>query len=256
MRALMAIAKREWRSMFISPLAWALLAVLMAINAFMFNAALQNYVMQQVQFQAYRGMDGGQSITQWIVAPTFGNAAVLLLLLMPLITMRLLADEKRRNTWEALASSPVTPMQIVLGKYLGLLFFIATTLLLLALLPLSLYFYGSPDTGQVLSGLLGLFLVSAAFGAVGLATSSATKNPMVAAVTGFGVLLLLWIISWMGKAGGEGIEPVLNYLSIMQHYERFLMGVITSADLVYFLLVIAGGLLFARQRLLADRIAA
>ncbi|MBF0186166.1 MAG: ABC transporter permease, partial [Magnetococcales bacterium] len=102
--------------------------------------------------------------------------------------------------------------------------------------------------------LLGLFLLASSFGAVGLATSSATDNPVVAALTAFGVLLLLWVASWMGDAGGNSLGAVLSYLSITNHYQNFLTGVISSTDLIYFLLLAAVGLLFARQRLAAERI--
>ncbi|MEO5348557.1 MAG: ABC transporter permease subunit [Magnetococcus sp. YQC-3] len=253
MRAIFTIAQRELRNMFLSPMAWTLLAVLFAITAYMFMAAVFNYQIKQVQFQAFGEM-AKLSLTDWTIAPMLGNAAVLLLLIMPMITMRLFAEEKRRGTWAAIASSPLSPMEIILGKYLGLLFFLLITVALLALPPLMLFLFGKPDIGQTLSGLLGLFLLSAAFGAVGLASSSATDNPIVAALTAFGVLLLLWVASWMGESGGSGVATLLNYLSLTGHYQNFLTGVVSSTDLFYFLLLAAIGLLFARQRLMAERI--
>ncbi|MBF0161642.1 MAG: ABC transporter permease subunit [Magnetococcales bacterium] len=253
MRAVLTIASRELRSLFLSPLAWTLLAVLFAIAAYMFMAAVFNYQIKQVQFQAF-GESGKFSLTDWTVAPMLGNAAVLLLLIMPMLTMRLFAEEKRRGTWAAIASSPLAPMEIILGKYMGLLLFLAITVSLLALPPLLLFFFGNPDPGQLLSGLLGLFLLAASFGAVGLAASSATDNPIVAALAAFGLLLLLWVASWMGEAGGSGVAVLLNYLSLTNHYQNFLTGVVSSTDLVYFLLLAAVGLLFARQRLMAERI--
>lgn len=253
MRSILIIALREFKGMFLSPLAWTLQAVLFAITAYMFSASVLNYQIKQMQFQAYGGAQK-LSLTDWTVAPTFGNAAVLLLLIMPLVTMRLFAEEKRRGTWAAIACSPLSPMQIILGKYLGLIYFLGLTVALLAIPPMLLFLFGHPDLGQVLSGLLGLFLVASAFGAVGLAASSATENPMVAALLAFGLLLLLWIASWMGESGGGVVESTLAYLSLINHYENFLKGVVSSADLAYFLLLSAGGLLFARQRLLADQI--
>lgn len=253
MRALFTIALRELRTMFLSPMAWTLLAVLFAITSYMFMAAVFNYQIKQVQFQSF-GEVTKLSLTDWTVAPMLGNAAVLLLLIMPMLTMRLFAEERRRGTWAAIASSPLSPMEIILGKYLGLLLFLLITVALLAMPPLMLFFFGKPDIGQTLSGLIGLFLLSAAFGAVGLAASSATDNPIVAALTAFGVLLLLWIASWMGESGGSSLATVLNYLSLTGHYQNFLAGVVSSTDLVYFLLLAAIGLLFARQRLMAERI--
>lgn len=253
MRAIITIAWREMRGMFHSPLAWTLLAVLFAICAYMFNAALLNYQIQMMEYQAY-GMHSSLPLTERTIAPMLGNAAVLLLLLIPLLSMRLIAEEKRQGTWPALACSPLSPMVIILGKYLGLLFFLAITVSLLGMIPLTLYAYGNPDTGQLLAGLLGLFLTAAAFGAVGLAASSATDNPNVAAVASFGVLLMLWISSWMGSASGGMVDKTLAYLSLMNHYQNFLTGMISSSDLLYFLLLSTAGLLFARQRILAERI--
>ncbi|MBF0294776.1 MAG: ABC transporter permease subunit [Magnetococcales bacterium] len=253
MSAILTLAVREVRGMFHSPLAWTLLAVLFSICAYMFNASLLNYQIQMMEYQAY-GMRGALPLTERTIAPMLGNAAVLLLLIMPLLSMRLIAEEKRQGTWPALASSPLSPMVIVMGKYLGLLFFIAIAIGVLAIIPLTLYPYGNPDTGQFLAGLVGLFLTAASFGAVGLAASSATENPNVAAVASFGVLLLLWIVSWMGNASGGALDKTLAYFSLMTHYQNFLTGLISSADLVYFVLLSAAGVLFARHRLLAERI--
>ena len=253
MRAACTIALRELRSLFLSPLAWTLLAVLFAITAYMFMAAVFNYQVKQVQFQSF-GEIPKLSLTDWTIAPMLGNAAVLLLLIMPMLTMRLFAEEKRRGTWAAIASSPLSPMEIILGKYLGLLLFLAITVTLLAVPVGLLFLFGTPDLGQTLSGLGGLFLLASAFGAVGLAASSATDNPMVAALVAFGVLLLLWVASWVGESGGSGVSTVLSYLSLTNHYQNFLTGVVNSTDLVYFLLLAAVGLLFARQRLMAERI--
>lgn len=253
MRAVRTIALRELRSMFLSPLAWTLLAVLFAITAYMLMAAVFNYQLKQMQFQAF-GEAAKLSLTDWTIAPMLGNTAVLLLLIMPMLTMRLFADEKRRGTWSAIASSPLSPMEIILGKYLGLLLFLAITVILLSLPVFLLYLFGSPDFGQTLSGLVGLFLLSAAFGAVGLAASSATDNPIVAALAAFGILLLLWVASWLGDSGGGSMGVILGYLSLTNHYQNFLTGVVSSTDLIYFLLLAAAGLLFAQQRLMAERI--
>lgn len=249
-RPILTIAWREWRTMFLSPLAWTLLAVLFALSAYMFVANIDQFTERQ-QFRAMGGSNR-LSITDWVVAPMFGNAAVLLLLILPMLTMRLVAEEKRRLTWPVLASSPLNPMQIILGKYLGLLMFLLNTVILLAVPPLALSFFATMDYGQVVSGLLGLFLVAATFGAIGLAASSATDNPIVAAISTFGVLLLLWIAAWMGQSNGGPVEQTLNYLSLIGHYESFLKGVVSSDDLVYFILLSAFGLLFARQRLAAE----
>ncbi|MBF0124418.1 MAG: ABC transporter permease subunit [Magnetococcales bacterium] len=256
LRPIVTIALREWRSMFLSPLAWTLIGVLFAIVSYMFVGAISRYHEQQFAYGSFGGGASQLPLTDMVVAPMFGNVAVLLLLVLPLITMRLLADEKRHGSWPALASSPITAGQIVLGKYGGLLLFLMMSVGLLSLPAWLLFGFGHPDGGQILSGLIGLLLVSATFGAIGLAASSATDNPMVAAITTFGMLLLLWIASWTGEAAGDRIEKILSYLSLINHYENFLKGVISSADLSYFLLCSAAGLLYARQRLVTERISA
>lgn len=253
MRTILIIGVREVRSMFLSPLAWTLLAILFSVCSYMFSVAAINYQESQLQYQGL-GKDADFSLTDAVVTPTFGNAAVLFLLIMPLITMRLIAEEKRHHTWSALASSPLTPMVILLGKYLGLLFFLVISVGLLGMLPVVLFMLGNPDLGQILAGFLGLFLLLAAFGAVGLAASSSTDNPLVAALWTFGVLLSLWIISWIGGSGDGALATVLTYLSLLNHYHALLTGVVDSADLAYFVLLTMAGLLFARQRLMAERI--
>ncbi|MBF0311027.1 MAG: ABC transporter permease [Magnetococcales bacterium] len=244
------LARREWFALFRSPLAWTLLGVTSAMAGFMFYSALSLFQAQKMQFQMY-GSNANLSLTQLTVGPTFGNVAIILMLLIPLLTMRLVAEEKRRNTWEALVSSPLSPLQIVLGKYLGFLLFLAVLVGLLSLMPLTLFLYGNPDKGQVFTTLLGLFLLAGSFGAVGLAASCATENPVVAAILSFGTLLLLWILGWSGDSTPVG--TLFNYLCVVPHFESFLKGVISSADLAYFLLLSSAGLLVARQRLLAQR---
>ena len=252
MNAIWTIATKEWREMFQTPLAWTVLGIFFAITAYIFRGGVVSYQLSQMQFQTY-GMDQAQSLTNWAVMPIFANGSVLLLLMMPLLTMRLIATEKQNETWPAIVSSPITPWQIILGKYLGLLFFLAIITVLLAILPLTLYPYGNPDTGQILAAFLGFFLLAASFGAVGLAASSATEKPMVAAMITFGILLMLWIISMVGQSGGGG-SPVLDYLSIINHYYQFLQGIVTTTDISYFVLLSASGLTFARHRLLAEKI--
>ncbi|MEO5365405.1 MAG: ABC transporter permease [Magnetococcus sp. WYHC-3] len=251
MNAILRLARREVQALFLSPLAWTLLAVLFALCAYMFGAAVELYLARQMQFRAMGG--GDLPLTAMTVAPLYGNAAVLMLLILPLFTMRLIAEEKRRDTWPALLSSPLSSTQIILGKYLGLLAFLAATLALLGLLPLTLTAFGNPDMGMVLGGLLGLFLLCAAFGAVGLATSSIGDNPIVSALLGFGALLALWILAWAGQMG-DAPDSLLEQLSLMTHFEPFLRGLVRSGDLYYFLALSTLGLLFARHRLEADRI--
>jgi ABC-2 type transport system permease protein len=237
-----AIAGRELRSLFLSPLAWTLLAVVQVILAYMFSAQVDFFLQVQPRLPA---MPNAPGATEIIVAPLLGNAAIVLLLVMPLLTMRLVSDELRNQTLSLLFSAPLTMTDIVLGKFLGMLAFVAILVLLIALMPLSLLAAGRLDYGMLLAGLFGLFLLLAAFAAIGLFMSTLTAQPTVAAISTFGALLLLWIVDWSSQGAGGA----LSYLSMLRHYEALLRGVFNSTDVIYYALVIVGFVVLAIRRL-------
>ena len=247
---ILRIAARELKGLFLSPMAWSILAVVQFILAYLFLAQIDTYMQYAPQLA---GMQDAPGVTDVVVAPLFGNAAVVLLLVAPLITMRVLSEEKRNRTLTLLMSAPVSMSEIVLGKYLGVLGFFAALLGLLALMPLSLFAGTSLDVGKLLSGLLGLSLLVGAFAAAGLYMSSLTEQPTIAAVSSFGLLLLLWIINWAGSSG-EQVSGVLSYLSLVQHYDSLLKGLFNSTDVAYYLLFILTFLVLSIQRLDANRL--
>jgi ABC-2 type transport system permease protein len=247
---ILRIAARELKGLFLSPMAWSILAVVQFILAYLFLAQIDTYMQYAPQLA---GMQDAPGVTDVVVAPLFGNAAVVLLLVAPLITMRVLSEEKRNRTLTLLMSAPVSMSEIVLGKYLGVLGFFAALLGLLALMALSLFAGTSLDTGKLLSGLLGLSLLVGAFAAAGLYMSSLTEQPTIAAVSSFGLLLLLWVINWAGGSG-EQVSGVLSYLSLVQHYDSLLKGLFNSADVAYYLLFILTFLVLSIQRLDANRL--
>lgn len=242
---ILTIAGRELRSLFLSPLAWTLLGVVQVILAWMFSVQVDFYLQIQPRLAA---MPGAPGVTEIIVAPLFGNAAFVLLLVMPLLTMRLVSEELRNRTLPLLFSAPVSMTAIVLGKYLAILGFIVILLGLIALMPLSLLLAGAIDPGMLASALLGLFLLLAGFAAVGLFMSTLTSQPTIAAVATFGALLLLWIIDWSSAAGGAGSET-LAWLSMLRHYEPLLRGAFSTTDVAYYLLVILTFLVLGIRRL-------
>jgi ABC-2 type transport system permease protein len=244
------IAGRELRSLFLSPLAWTILGVVQLILAYMFLSQIDYYLILQPRLA---GLPGAPGITDLIVAPLFGNAAVVLLLVSPLISMRLISDERRNQTISLLLSAPVSMSEIVLGKFLGMLAFNGIMLALIALMPISLLAGGSLDSGKFLSCLLGLALLLSAFSALGLYMSSLSAQPGVAAVGSFGALLLLWIIDWAGNAGGNTSE-LFAYLSMLRHYENLLKGLVDTADLSYFALFIGSFLILSIRRLDNERL--
>ncbi|MBK8163840.1 MAG: ABC transporter permease [Gammaproteobacteria bacterium] len=239
------IAARELRSLFFSPLAWTVLAVVQIIVAYLFLVQVDFFLQIQPRLPQLPGAPG---LTEIVVAPTFGNAALILLLVVPLLTMRLVSDELRNQTLSLLFSAPVSMTAIILGKYCGVLGFLLIQLLLIALLPCALLLGGTLDFGILASGLIGLFLLLAGFAAVGLFMSTLTAQPVIAAISTFGVLLLLWIVDWSGTAASKGSD-VLGYLSLLRHYESLLKGVFNSTDVAYYLLLSALFVILSIRRL-------
>ncbi len=242
------IAGKELRSLFMSPLAWTILAVVEFLMAYLFLGQLEFFLQLQAQLAA---LDNAPGVTELVVSRSLANASIILLLIIPLLTMRLISEERRNQSLPLLFSAPLSMTEIILGKYLGVMGFLLIQLGLIALLPLSLYLGGTLDTGLFAAGLLALFLLCAAFSAIGLYISTLTAQPTVAAVATFGALLLLWIIDW---SGGGDTESVLHYVSILRHYESLLGGVFKSSDVIYYLLVIATFITLSIRRLDADRL--
>ncbi|OGT19776.1 MAG: ABC transporter permease [Gammaproteobacteria bacterium RBG_16_57_12] len=247
---ILTIAGRELRSLFLSPLAWSILAVVELILGFMFLSQIDAYLMAQPQLAM---MESAPGITDFIIAPLFGNAAVVLLLALPLVTMRLISEERRNQTISLLMSAPLSMTEIALGKYLGILGFVLIMLGMIVLMPLSLLLGGSLDLGMLASGTLGLALLLASFAAIGLFMSTLTAHPAVAAIATFGTLLLLWILDLSASGGGQE-DNVLRYLSLLRHFEPMLRGGFDSTDFVYFLLIIATFLILSIRRLDAYRL--
>lgn len=247
---ILAIAKREFRSMYLSPMAWVLLAVIQVILAWSFFSSIDVFFNIQSDLSTIKNAPG---VTDLIVTPLFEVASIILLMITPLLTMRLISEEKRNKTISLLLSSPLSITEIVVGKYLGLLFFIVTVLLLISLMPLSLSMGTELDFSKLFSGLFGLFLMLAAFSAAGLYMSSLTDNPMIAAISTFGLLLLLWIIN-NNSATAMGDSSVLNYLSLHMHFSALLRGILNTSDIAYFVLFIFGFIVLAIRSLETQRL--
>lgn len=244
------IAGREFRTLFLSPLAWTLLGVSQLILAYMFLTQIDYYLSIQPKLI---GIAGAPGVTDLVVAPLFGNAAVILLLITPLLTMRAISDERRNKTISLLFSAPISMSDIVIGKFLAIYAFLLLILGLIVLMPLSLLTVGELDSGKFLACILALALLMAAFSALGLYMSAISPQPTVAAVASFGALLLLWIIDWAGSNSGNSSE-LFAYISIMRHYENLLRGLVNSSDLLYFILFIASFLILSIRRLDNDRL--
>lgn len=242
---ILTLAKRELHSLFLSPLAWIILAVTQFILAWVFFASIDVFFNLQSELKAVPNAPG---ITDLVIAPLFETASILLLMVTPLLTMRQLSEEQRNKTLTLLISSPLSITDIILGKYLGMLAFMFIFILMISLMPFSLQLGSTLDTGKVVSGLLGLFLILAALSAAGLYFSSLTDNPVIAAISTFGLLLLLWIIS-SNDVKTLDQTNVLDYLSLTHHFSNLLRGLFNTADLVYFALFIISFLVLAIRQL-------
>lgn len=239
------IAAREWRGLFLSPLAWTLLAVTQALLSWIFIILINDFQNMQGRLA---GLEHAPGVTDLVVAPLFRVAAWALLLLTPLLTMRLFSEERRAGTLDLLLSAPVSATQIVLGKYLGVLIFLLGVVALTALMPLALMTGAALDGGKLLAGLLGLSLLAASFAAAGLYLSSLTAQPLIAATATFGLLLAFWIVGAVGA--GQGIaSQFFGYLSLPRHHDALLLGLVRSEDVAYYLLFSAAFLGLTIRRL-------
>ncbi len=244
------IARREFNAMFLSPLAWIILAVIQIILSYMFLANLDSFFLLQPQLIQLENTPG---VTDIVIAPLMQVAAIVLLMVMPLLTMRAIAEEKRNRTLSLLVSAPLGMTEIVLGKYLALVLFVVVLISMLMLMPLSLYLGTSLDVGKLLAIGLGMLLLLSAFAAIGLYLSSLTENQTIAAISTFGVLLMLWIIDWVGASLSDG-QTVVAYLSLLQHHQALLEGVFDTADIAYYLLLIVGFLGLTIRQLERERL--
>jgi ABC-2 type transport system permease protein len=244
------IAIRELKNLFLSPLAWAIMAVLQLILAYLFLSQLDTFMLLQPRLA---GIEGAPGVTDIVVAPLLQTSGFLMLLVAPAITMRVFSDERRNRTLSLLLSAPVSMTDIVLGKFLGVTLFFLLLLALLAAMPLALYAGTTLDAGKLAAGLLGLALLLAAIAAIGVFMSSLTEQPVVAAISTLGLLMMLWIIDWSGDSG-EGMTDLLPYLSLKTHFESFLKGLFSTTDVAYYLLLIATFLILGIRRLDQQRL--
>ena len=254
MSNVLAIAQKELRSYFFSPIAYVVIGFFVFIFGYFFAANLSAFL----RFSMQAGMFGGGAqvlnVNEHMIRPLLLNSGLILAFVLPFITMRSYAEEKRSGTIELLLSSPLTDVQIIIGKYLGAMALFALMLAVTLLHVGLLFIYGEPELLPVLSGYLGLFLMGGAFIAVGLLISSMTRSQILA---GFGtvvVLLLLWTISWMADpAGGSTTSQLVGYLSMPDHYNDFSKGVIDTKHLGFYVSFITFALFLTARSVDTER---
>ncbi|MBM3785255.1 MAG: ABC transporter [Acidobacteria bacterium] len=243
MNNILAIAQKELKSYFVSPIAYALLAIYALICGWFSLIAIANFIEMSQMGQGPADLNG------YVIAPVVSNAGVLSLFLIPMITMRLFAEEKRQGTIELLVTSPITDMEIILGKLLGAMGMYGAVLLIKLLCLSFVFMFGSPDWRPLLTAYLGLFLQGSALLSIGMFVSNTTRNQIVAGVVTFGLALLMWTLDWGTTFKSDGWAKVLAYLSLTAHFNSFARGVIDSKDAIFFLSVIGLGIFLTARSL-------
>ncbi|MBM3215515.1 ABC transporter permease [Candidatus Poribacteria bacterium] len=229
MRHIRAVFVRELYAYFVSPIAYFVIVPFLLVSGFFFTAAFSYFAMGSVP-NAPNELVGGMLQTM----------SLLLVLVTPLLTMRLFSDEKRTGTMELLLTSPLREAEIVIGKFLASWALLCLILLGTTPYPIFVRRYGNPDIAPILTGYLGILLLGACLLALGLMVSSTTRNQIVAAVSSFGLSLVLWVISFLPESlgafeGYKAIRPGLVYLSLQQHLDEFTRGVIAVKDVIFYL---------------------
>jgi len=254
MSNILAIAHKELKSYFASPIAYIVIGFWALLYGYFFVALLNYFVRQSMQM-GQMGMQGPQAmnLNQQLIRPLLQNVLILILFLMPMVTMRSYSEEKRSGTIELLLTSPLTDFQIIMGKFLGAMALygamLAVTLIHVGLL----FVYGRPEWKPVMTAYLGLLLLGGCFISVGLFISSLTKNQIVAFVATFATFLMLWVITWIGSFSGPTIDKLTQYLSIVDHYDDFGKGVIDTTHLIYYVSFITFGLFLTAKAVDSER---
>ena len=251
-RNIMAIAGKELRSYFASPMAYIIIGLFALLFGVFFNAFLQAFL-DESQRSAMMGGGGALNVNDRMIRGVLLNAAIIILFVMPMITMRTYAEEKRSGTIELLLTSPLTDVQIILGKFLGAMGLFAAMLLVTMLDVAILFRLGNPEWKPIVTGYLGLLLMGGCFISVGLLISSLTKNQIVAGFMTFAVFLLLWVINWFGEGSGPTGRAVLSFLSITEHLDDFTRGIIDTKHVVYYLSFITFGLFLTAKSVDSER---
>ena len=248
MRNIWTICRRELYAYFVSPIAWVLLTIFAFLSGAFTYLISAAFVRASIEGQM-SGQTFPMNVNEQVIAPLFSNMAVVGLFLIPLISMRLFAEEKRQGTIELLVTSPVHDLEIIMGKWLSAVLMYGALLVVLLADYSFLFIYGNPDWKPVATGFLGILLQGGCLLAFGTFISTLTRNQIVAGAIGFALALVLWILNWTTSFGNSDTVQVLNYLSIVSHMDSFSRGVIDTKDLIYYLSMIFFGLFLTARSL-------
>lgn len=241
MSNVLTIFRKELNSYFNSPIAYLVMAFFGLISGYFFYVYVAMFVSRGMESQMMgRGMP--MDVNEWVIRPLLSNVSVVGLFMIPMITMRLFAEEKRSGTIELLATSPVRDIEVILGKWLAAVTLYASVLAISALSVATLFLYGKPDLAPIVTGYLGLLLQGGALLAIGTFISTTTKNQIIAAFATFAVSLLLWVLDWVSSFETAAWAKVIAYMSVITHLDPFAKGVLDSKDIIFYVSVIFLGL--------------
>jgi ABC-2 type transport system permease protein len=240
-RTIWIICQKELRSYFASPIAYLLLTMFALIFGFFFWNAVGYFNLMGLESQM-RGQSFPMNINEQVIRPLLSNVSVIGLFFIPMITMRLFAEEKRTGTIELLVTSPIRDIETILGKWLAAMMMYLCMLAFTALNFAFLFRFGNPDWKPLAIGYLGLILQAGGLLAIGTFISTLTRNQIIAGAATFGACLLLWVFSWVAGYETATWAKVMSYMSVTDHFESFAKGVLDSKDLVFFVSLIFFGL--------------
>lgn len=236
-----AIVAKELRSACTSPIMYVVVAVFLVIFGVLSYIAVVNAGTQAIRLMQIQGLAAKINLNDLVFRPTFYSTAIILLLVLPILTMRSFAEERKLKTFELLMTSPIGINHIVAGKFVAVFLIYLGMLALTGVVPVVLAMFNSFDWAPVFTGYLGLLLMGALFLAVGLLASAVTENQIIAAFLSFGILLSVWLMGAMGSILGDTpVGNTISYLSFIEHYDRLVRGLVDTKDLVYY----ASGILF------------
>jgi ABC-2 type transport system permease protein len=235
MRGFWSVYRKELYSLFCSPIFYVVGFIFLVIAGYFFYGAMIFYSYYSLEASQDPMAAAQLSLTEMVMRPFFLDVSVVLLLIAPLLTMRVYAEERKSGTLELLFTYPITDHATVLAKFASLVSILGVILLGTVPSILLLGYVGNPNWPSIVSGYLGMFLLGSSFLALGLFTSALTQNQIIAAMLSFGSLLMFWIIGWLKSFVGAGAADVINYISITKHFDNFAKGVLDARDLVYYL---------------------
>ena len=254
MNNILAIANKELRGYFASPIAYIVIGLFALAYGYFFYALLLFFDRQSMQLAGLgAGAGATANVNEQLISPAFQNTMVVFLFVLPMVTMRTYSEEKRSGTIELLLTAPLTDFQIIMGKFLGALGLYAAMLAITLIHIGVLFSLGNPEWLPILTSYLGMLLMGGCFISIGLLISSMTRNQIVAGMVTFVVFLMLWVIDWVATFMGPTAQAVLSYLSFTAHLTDFMRGVIDTKHVIYYVSFIAFGLFLTARSVDTER---